>query len=279
MDDVTSESGEPEYLIIPAAGLGTRMKSANADLPKELLHVGHKPAIQYAVDEGLFAGIKNVIIVINRQKEIIRQYFEEEKVSSTLFPGAADEMTEIRKNVAFHFVYQKEPLGEADAISCAEGVAGNHAVAIMYPDNIYLPSPGAVKIIKSVYLKFNQDVIALSNVTDDLAPAISNSGRVDIDTLEQNLFSIRKFLPKGAGHFVPRFRGEIRASGIYICGPHLFKYIGKVRSTIKKGELTDTPVRNAILKERRMLGYNVPGIVYDTGNPEGYEMCLRHIGK
>jgi NDP-sugar pyrophosphorylase family protein len=52
-----------------------------------------------------------------------------------------------------------------------------------------------------------------------------------------------------------------------------------LRSTIKEGEFTDTPVRNAILKERTMLGYNVPGIVDDIGNPEGYKVCLKNIEK
>jgi UTP--glucose-1-phosphate uridylyltransferase len=270
---------EPKYLIIPAAGLGTRMKSVNPDLPKELLPVGHKPAIQYAVEEGLSAGIINVIIIINRLKEIIREYFEEEKVSSTLFPGAADEMKRIRQNMCFHFLYQKEPLGEADALQYAEGIAGTNAVAVMYPDNIYLPSPGAMKIIKSVYVKFRHDVIALSRVPDDCAPAISNSGRVDIAPVEENLFNIEKFVSKGQGQFVPRFRGEMRASGIYICGPYLFKYIKKARSTTGEGEFTDTPVRNMILKERTMLGYHLPGIVYDIGNPHGYELCLKNIQK
>jgi UTP--glucose-1-phosphate uridylyltransferase len=61
------------FLIIPAAGLGTRMRQVTPDLPKELLPVGHKPAIQYTVEEGFSANIKNIIIIISRQKEIIRQ--------------------------------------------------------------------------------------------------------------------------------------------------------------------------------------------------------------
>ena len=58
-----SKNYAPKYLIIPAAGLGTRMKSVNPDIPKEMLPVGDKPAIQYAVEEGLSADIKNIIII------------------------------------------------------------------------------------------------------------------------------------------------------------------------------------------------------------------------
>lgn len=270
---------EPRYLIIPAAGLGTRMKPVTQDLPKELLPLGRKPAIQYAVEEGLSAGIKNIIIIINKHKEIIRQYFEEEKTGSALFPEAADGMTTIRKNAFLHFLYQDEPVGEADAISYAEGIAGNHAVAVIYPDNIYVPSPGAIKILKSAYLKFGQDVIALSDVPDDLVPSISNSGRVDIVPTDKEVYTIERFIPKGEGYFVPRFSGEIRATGIYICGPHIFEYIRKARVSEREGEFTDTSVRNAILREKTILGYNVPGTVYDIGNPDGYTICLRNIQK
>ena len=50
----------PRYLIIPAAGLGTRMQTVNPDIPKELFSLGYKPAIQYSVEEALSAGIKNI---------------------------------------------------------------------------------------------------------------------------------------------------------------------------------------------------------------------------
>lgn len=277
MNNKQNTDNKLKYLIIPAAGLGTRMKSVNADLPKELLPVGSKPAIQYAVEEGLSAGIREVIIIISTQKEIVRNYFEDETVRRSLYSGTTDEMNEILRDVSFHFLYQKNPLGEADAISYAEEIAGNHASAVMYPDNICVPFPGVIKTIKSVYEKLQQDVIALSEVPDEVAPTISNAGRVDTAPLEQRLFTIERFIPKGEGHFIPRFNNETRATGIYICGPHIFEYIKKARGMTQERELTDTPVRNAMLKERRILGFKVRGIVYDIGNPEGYAACLHAV--
>ena len=71
--DYFPKEDEPHYLVIPAAGIGKRMRSVNPHMLKELLPVGNKPAIQYAVEEGLSVGIKDIVIIISRQKEIIRK--------------------------------------------------------------------------------------------------------------------------------------------------------------------------------------------------------------
>jgi UTP--glucose-1-phosphate uridylyltransferase len=237
---------EPRYLIIPAAGLGTRMKSVNPDLPKELLPVGKKPAIQYAVEEGMSAGISNIIIIISRQKEIIRKYFEDEKISGTLFPGAADDMKGILQNVFFHFLYQKETLGESDAIGCAGKIAGSHSVAVVHPDDIYFPAPGVLKALKPFYNQYKTDVIALMGVTDKNAAGLGNSGRVNLRRMNGNVYRIETFIPKGQGYFMPRFKGELRSCGMSISGPHIFEYIEKVRTDISEGEFTNLPVLDAI---------------------------------
>jgi len=257
-----TDSDEPKYLIIPAAGLGTRMKEVNPELPKEMLPIGNKPAIQYAVEEGISAGIKNIIVVINRQKEILKQYLENTYGNS---------------NIETTFLYQENPLGESDANGYAKEIAGNHAVAVIYPDNLYLPSPGALKALIPVYNKYKKDVVALSKVRADIALTMSNAGRVDIAPLNNGLFTIRKFIPKGDGHFIPRYKDELRACGIYVSGPNLFDHIEMTRSTISKGEFTDYPVRLSILKDRGMVGCLLAGTVFDIGNPKGYELCLQYI--
>lgn len=276
------EQTEPHYLIIPAAGLGKRMRAVNPDLPKELLPIGKKPAIQYTVEEGLSAGIKDIIIIINREKEIIREYFEDKKqlnYGDLFSPVCAEDLKKIRQECSLMFMYQKNPLGESDALSYAENIAGNHAVAVMYPDNVYLPAPGALKILKPVFNQFGTEVIALNEVSDHISHTLSNAGRVDIDHLTDNVFRIQKFHAKTEGHFVPRFHRELRACGIYISGSFIFKYVARARDTVKEGEFTDIYVRNLILKEKGMIGCKLPGTVFDIGNPKGYALCLEYVQK
>jgi len=277
MTDEERKNNAPRYLIIPAAGLGTRMRAVNPDLPKELLPLGYKPAIQYTVEEGFSAGIRNIIIIISKQKEVIRQYFEDKNVRERLYPLAHEEVEEINDKCSLTFLYQKELLGESDAIGYAKDIVGNNAVAVMYPDNLYMPAPGAMKILKPVFNKYNTDVIALSNVSEEISQTISNAGRVDIQHLKDDVYHIHKLYTKSMDHFIPRFDGEMRACGAYISGHHIFEYIEKAKAMVKEGEITDTPVRSLVLKEKGLLGCRLPGTVFDIGNPEGYELCLKKI--
>jgi UTP--glucose-1-phosphate uridylyltransferase len=257
---------EPLYLVIPAAGLGKRMKAVNPEIPKEMLPVGNKPAIQYAVEEGISAGIENIIIVINQQKEVIRKYFEDKILREKAFP------------CSITFLYQANPMGESDAIYLAKDVVGNHSVAIIYPDNLYFPAPGALISLKTAFKKYKTDVIALMEVNEENAKGISNSGKVDIESFRDKVYRIKRFFPKGKDFYVPRFQGELRTCGIIISGHHLFDYIEKARCLVKRDEeFTDTPVRMLILKERELLGCRLPGTVFDIGNPTGYELCLSYI--
>ncbi len=269
---------DPSYLVIPAAGLGTRMMHVNPDIPKEMLIVKDRPAIQSTVEEGMSSGIKNIIIIINRQKEIIRRYFEDKKFREKMYPLAANGMDEIDRENTITFLYQEELLGEADAISLARDTVGEDSLAIMYPDNIYVPAPGALKLLKSVYKKHGQDVIGLMEVTEENAGGISNTGRVNLTHLGGDIYRIEKIHPKEDGHFIPGFKGELRTCGIAISGSHIFEYIETARDSVREGEFTDVTVRTLMLdRGEKFLGCRLPGIVFDIGNPKGYELCLKYI--
>jgi len=270
-------SFQPSFLVIPAAGFGTRMSNIAPGLPKELLPVGKKPAIQYTVEEGLSAGITEIVIIIRKGKESIRRYFEDVTFVRQSYPDAFGAVETILNKSTITFCYQKEPLGESDAISYAKNIVGNSSVAVMYPDNIHLPAPGALLALKKVFESYGQDVSALMEVNVHNAAGISNAGRVNVSPLEGNVFRIELILPKGKGYFIPRFKGELRTCGISIAGPHLFDYIERARHLVAGGEFTDVPVRDLMLAERTILGCRVPGIVFDIGNPEGYKLCLKHL--
>lgn len=249
---------QPRVLVIPAAGLGTRMRSVAAHLPKELLPVGSKPAIQYALEEGIDAGIEDFVVVISRKKEVLK-----ERLS-----GFAEFIT---------FVYQNEPSGESDAIGLAEPIVGNHPLAVIYPDNLYLPAPGALRPLVNAFKQHNTDLVALSAVGEANAPGVGNAGRVDVARRSDGLYRLMRFLPKGPGRFKPRFKKELRSCGIMVCGAHLFEAIRRTRGTVTEGEFTDEPVRRLLLKERGLLGLKLPGQVFDIGNPEGYARCRQQL--
>jgi UTP--glucose-1-phosphate uridylyltransferase len=266
---------EPEYLIIPAAGLGTRMQSVDPNLPKELLPVGPQPAIQYAVDEAISVGIEEIIIIISAQKTIIRRYFEDEAFRNARFPAMSERMAKIEGMTSVSFLYQEAPRGEADAIGLASDIVGPHSMAVFYPDNVYLPAPGALKAVIPIFRQTGKDVIALTEVGD--AEGLGNSGWVDLEPAEEPVYRITRFYPKGPGSFAPRFPEELRTCGIAVYGAHLFDYIRRARESSEDREITDGPVRLLMIQDMEILGCRLPGRLFDIGNPQGYRDCLRYI--
>ncbi len=234
------------------------MRSVNRHLPKEMLPLGSKPAIQYTAEEGLDAGVEQIIVILNPDKEGIREHF-----TCCGYPIA--------------FLYQETPRGEMDAVALAEKIVGDRTLAIYYPDNFYFPAPGALRRLNRVFNEHAMDVVALNPVTEKNAAVLSNAGRVDLCRVATGLYRIQRFYPKGAGHFKLRFRKELRTCGIMVCGPHIFDAIRRAEQSLFQNELTDVPVRSLMLQERGWLGLRLPGMVYDIGNPEGYHRCVKHI--
>lgn len=108
--------------VIPAAGMGTRLWPLTYAIPKEMLPLGPKPAIQLVVEELITAGVKDFVIVIGKRKEAIAEHFMALRAAEPLF---ADPELEVR------FAYQPQPRGLGDAVLCAEGlVDGDFVVAL-----------------------------------------------------------------------------------------------------------------------------------------------------
>ena len=249
-------STSPEYLVIPAAGLGTRMKSVDADRPKEMLPIGNKPAIQYAVEEGVAAGIANVVIVLSRKKEDIRSYFESTDLGCS-----------------FTYVYQEEATGEADAMRLAGEVVGGSASAIIYPDNIYSPAPGALSDLVRTFREQHENVAALTSFPDH---ATRKSGGVGLRKLNESLYRIENFRPKGTVSEGGEDYG-LRTCGITVVGPGLFRYLKDVDSTAPDGEQGDEAAYSKLIREEGLLGVRLPGRIFDVGEPDGYHACLAHF--
>ena len=270
---------ESHLLVVPAAGLGTRIKRMEPTLPKEMLVVDGKPAIQYAIEEGVAAGITKAAVVISPKKEIIRRYFEDLSFARTLFPDGAKDLPQIHSKCQIIFLTQSMPLGEANAIGLASACGSDGPVSVIYPDNIYFPSPGALESLLKTYEKFDRDTIGLMSMTAEKVSGSSDSGKVDLSPLkgQQGVFRVLKRYPKKAGDFVLRFQGELRTCGIYVVGPHLFEYIDRAARSFRGEALTDGQVFDLIVSDRDLLGSKLPGEVFDLGTPRGYKSCVRAL--
>ncbi|MDD4952466.1 MAG: NTP transferase domain-containing protein [Desulfovibrionaceae bacterium] len=271
--------GQPQSVLIPAAGLGTRMRGVRPDLapdlPKELLPIAGRPAIQYALAEALEAGIRRAAVIVRPGKQDLERYLTDPGFAAERYPAAALDMARIRKALDIEVLHQQEPRGECPALALAQRFAANRPVAVIYPDNVRLAGPNALCELLAAFAERPGDMVGLMAVDEKNAAGISDSGRVDLEGEEHGLFRIKAFLEKGPGAFRPRFPGELRTCGIYLALPHFFELIARAQRAGFTNELTDNKVRRLMLEQKiEFWGLRLGGSIFDVGNPEGYRQCV-----
>ena len=126
--------------IIPVAGLGTRMLPATKAIPKEMLPVLNKPIIQYIVEEVIYAGFKEIILVSHSSKYSIENHFDksfelEATLEKRVKRGMLKEIRAIsRLNISMQSIRQGEAKGLGHAILCAKKLIGKEPFAVILPD-------------------------------------------------------------------------------------------------------------------------------------------------
>ena len=127
-------------VVIPVAGLGTRMLPATKAIPKEMLPVLNKPIIQYIVEEAIYAGFKEIILVTHSSKSSIENHFDksfelEATLEKRVKRGMLREIKALSKlNVSMQSIRQGEAKGLGHAILCAKELIGNEPFAVILPD-------------------------------------------------------------------------------------------------------------------------------------------------
>lgn len=241
--------------VIPAAGLGTRMLSITKEaIPKEMLPIAQKPMIQYSVEEAINSGIEIIIIIISSEKERIKKHLKS-----------------ISSKAELIFLYQNEPKGLADAISISKEIVKDDPFALLLPDNIFFSSELPLNSLSVVFNRYKKDVGALMKICPEEFKLFGNCGKVELEQIEDQVYSIKKIKDKEKGCFKSNSSGPIiRGFARHILFPHFFEYIDRIRSNSGE-ELDDVPVFQLLQSEKGILGYLLDGKGFDTGNPHGYQ--------
>ena len=225
--------------IIPAAGLGTRFLPVTRVVPKEMLPIGAKPALELIVDEARAAGADEIVIVISEGKELIRKYFE----------GQGD----------IRFVYQKEQKGLGHAVLQAEI---DDDVLILLGDALVVGCCAAKEMVEVSKAHGGAAVIGCERVPKEKV------SRYGIMKLEGN--RIVDMVEKPAVEEAP---SDIAVAGRYLLPAAIFGYL-KTQTPGKGGEIQLTDAIRRMLSERDAYAYVYPGKRQDIGNPDGYFAAL-----
>ena len=264
--------------IIPAAGLGTRVRAIAGDLPKELLTVAAKPLIVHAIEGLAASGIRQIGVVISPAKESIRQFLLGEP-PQFLAPQLDAHLRVLLRACTFSFFVQPSPLGVADAVSLCRDFVGDEPFALVMPDNILLDGLPVVSQMIPFFSREQRDMLGALRLEAEQASRFGNVGILETEAISdesKKIVSVRRFSDKiSSSLHIPAGESVLKNFGGSIFLPHFFDYIEKLRPHIE-GELDDVPVVQAIIKEKGLLAVALEGNGFDVGNPAGYWAANLH---
>ena len=255
--------------VLPVAGFGTRVLPATKTIPKEMLPVFDRPAIQYVVDEALAAGIEHFVFVTGRNKGAIEDYFDTayELEASLEAKGNTATLSEVTATKlapgSMSFVRQQAPLGLGHAIWCARDIIGSEPFAILLPDVLVQAAPSCLAQMIGVYNETGGNVIAVEQVPAD---QVNKYGIIDPDSREGNRIRMRGMVEKPSIDSAP---SNLSITGRYILQGSIFDYLAD-QGAGSGGEiqLTDAMARQMGTEDFHAVEYD--GQSYDCGSKLGY---------
>jgi UTP--glucose-1-phosphate uridylyltransferase len=264
--------------VLPVAGFGTRVLPATKAIPKELLPVVDRPALQYVVDEAIEAGIEHIVFITGRGKSAIEDYFDFAFELETNLRSKASKaaiLAEVEKTRlpagGASFTRQQEALGLGHAIWCARDIVGDEPFAILLPDVIVKAEKSCLAQMVEAYNQSGGNIIAVDPVPEErvssygvIAPKGEPDGR---------LIQMSGMVEKPPREEAP---SNLAITGRYILQPEIFGLLAD-QGAGAGGEIQLTDAMARLMEMQDFYAYEFEGAPYDCGSKLGYfEAVLAH---
>ena len=242
--------------IVPCAGLGSRLRPLSIAVPKELLPIGEKPAVQYPVEDLVRGGVRDIVIVINTSKTRIKDYLRD------VFP-----------QVGFTFVFQENPRGLGFALLESKRWLDDGPFVLLLPDNIFFgPEPLSVSLIRA-HRRSGKSCVALFESGKFKAGA-----RVGLEVVP----TAGGFHSVTSMHFVDvsgPAPGMFFGPAAMLFTPEIFPHLESnlARWDASRGDYTERPALAGLISARGLTAAWVEGECFDIGTLRGYTECLRFL--
>lgn len=267
--------------ILPVAGLGTRFLPASKCIPKEMVTVVDRPAIEYVVKEAVAAGIEQIILVTHSSKASIENYFDRNFELETTLENKKKidllkEITEILpSNVSVVSVRQPQPLGLGHAVLCAKSVVGDEDFAVLLPD-VLVKENSAENDLARMIQRFNSSKasqIMVEAVPDHL---VDQYGIVDVEASPEEGESVvmQGIVEKPAVGSAP---SNLSVVGRYVLPAKIMQLLEQTpKGAGNEIQLTDAIA--ALQKLESVEAYRMKGQTFDCGSKIGYLKAVLHYG-
>jgi len=266
--------------VIPAAGLGTRFLPATKAMPKEMLPVVDKPAIQYVVEEAVAAGIRDVLMIVGRNKNNIANHFDSVPELETALTTKGDHaklrtVAHSSKLADIHLVRQGEPRGLGHAVHRAKSFVGDHSFVVMLGDDLIDERDPLVPTMLAVHERTGAAVVALMEVDPE---HVHMYGVATIAGQEEDgSVRIVDLVEKTARDDAP---SNLAVIGRYVLSPTVFEVLERTQPG-KGNEIQLTDALRELAADP--AGAGVYGVVfsgrrYDTGDRVDYIKAILQLG-
>ncbi len=254
--------------VFPVAGLGTRFLPATKALPKEMVTLVDRPAIQYVMEEVVACGIRDIILVTGRGKTAIEDYFDRSPELERLLEikGKTEALHEVRhasEMIEVCAVRQKEALGLGHAVLTAKAAVGEQPFAVLLPDDIVDSKVPCLQQLLDVHEKFGGSVIAVERVEQERT---QDYGVIDAVPEGGNVFRIQDLVEKPKPSEAP---SNLAIIGRYILTPEIFTELEGTGAD-GGGEIQLTNALRSLRKKQPLYAVEFEGKRFDTGNKLGF---------
>lgn len=267
--------------ILPVAGLGTRFLPASKSIPKEMVTVVDRPAIEYVVKEAVAAGVEQIILVTHSSKASIENYFDRNfELETTLSQkqkfDLLKEITDILPpHVSVISVRQPQPLGLGHAVLCAKAVVGDDDFAVLLPD-VLVKDPSDQNDLSLMIQRFDEthaSQIMVEAVPDHL---VDQYGIVDVASIpaEGHSIQMQGIVEKPAVDAAP---SNLSVVGRYILPAKIMQLLENTpKGAGNEIQLTDAIA--ALQATDTVEAYRMKGQTFDCGSKLGYLKAVLHYG-
>lgn len=257
--------------VILAAGYGTRFLPVTKTIPKEMLPIIDVPCIDYIVREFIESGITKILIITSRRKKALEDYFDKEVELEDFLNS---NKKELKKKVAgfnatFSFIRQEQMAGTGDALLMTEDFTHREPFVVAYPDDVVISKKPLSLNLVATFKQTNKSVIALDKVK------AKDCGRYGVvETQIDNGQIIVKSIDEKAGK---QKSGTVMVSiGRYLFTNEVYDLLRlKSGENIKEGA-SQTFMINSLADADRLAGFEIEGVRYDLGQPDGYVKAITH---
>lgn len=292
---MTSKIKPVRHGVVPAAGRGTRFLPMTKTIPKEMLPIVDRPAIELVVEEATDAGLDDLIFVTAAHKQAIEDHFDadpdlERALRESGKDALLNSIEKYKQYARIHSVRQGHPEGLGHAVYQAHRHVGDNPFVVLLPDDLMHPEDPVLKKMIAVRNQVGGSVVALLKVTPQQATAY---GSADVEPLpladfdltgvegleDGDVYRLNKIVEKPP---IDEVLSEYASVGRFVLDPKIFEILETLPPG-RGGEIQLTDAFQKLIELPAEEGGGVTGVVirgrrFDTGDKLGYLEALVQMG-